>query len=49
VLESGSVVEATRAPEEFRRRFSTTVVSSESGELHLELPPYALVTLDEGE
>lgn len=48
-LDLSSVEEATSAPEEFRRRFGSTVVSSGAGELGVELAPYAVVTLENGE
>jgi hypothetical protein len=48
-LELESVGEATSAPETFRRRFPSTVVTSRAGEIDLELSPHALVTLDEAE
>ncbi len=48
-LDLSSVEEATSAPEGFRRRFGSTVVSSEAGELGVELEPYAVVTLENGE
>jgi hypothetical protein len=48
-LDPSSVEEATRAPEDFRRRFGATVASSEAGTLELELAPFAVATLEEGE
>ncbi len=48
-LDLSTVEEATRVPEEFRRRFGATVSSSKAGTLELELAPWSVVTLKEEE
>jgi hypothetical protein len=48
-LDLASVEEATTAPERFRRGFGDTVGPTREGELELELAPYGVVTLEEGD